>query len=208
MKHTDQDRTLALSGAVQACYLVDQVARRGVADSAPMETTLGSLFQLNPQNVPDIYGGVDSILPGLRQLRELLRAPSRRDAQLTRYVLSVLLLERKLSKRPDLLAEIRERLERSAEQVEYFSLLDGNVLASLADIYVNTVSTLKPQILINGEATYLSNPENVNRIRALLLAGIRSAVLWRQCGGSRFQILLGRRKLLEETERLIASRLH
>jgi high frequency lysogenization protein len=35
-------------------------------------------------------------------------------------------------------------------------------------------------------------------IRALLLAGIRSARLWRQLGGHRWQLVISRRKLLNE----------
>lgn len=206
--HTNEDRALALAGIVQACYLVDQVARRGIADSGPMEAILESLFQFDPDDVATTYGGIGHLLTGLRQLRDLLTSPTGKDAQLTRYVVTILNLERKLVKRTDMLSDIRARLGRTAEQVEHFSLLHGTVLASLADIYVSSVSTLRPRVIVNGEPGYLSNPDNVNRIRALLLAAIRSAVLWRQCGGSRFQILLGRKKLLAEAEHLISSCLH
>ena len=36
-----------------------------------------------------------------------------------------------------------------------------------------------------------------HKVRALLLAGIRAAVLWRQLGGSRAQIIFARKKMVE-----------
>ena len=39
--------------------------------------------------------------------------------------------------------------------------------------------------------------DNAAKIRALLLSGIRSARLWRQLGGHRWQLIFSRRKLLD-----------
>ena len=44
----------------------------------------------------------------------------------------------------------------------------------------------------------MNDPRRVEQIRALLLAGIRSARLWRQLGGHRWQLVISRRKLLKE----------
>ena len=46
--------------------------------------------------------------------------------------------------------------------------------------------------------SHLQVSSNAARIRALLLAGIRSARLWRQLGGSRWQMVFSRRRLLNE----------
>ncbi len=43
---------------------------------------------------------------------------------------------------------------------------------------------------------HLQQTDNAAKIRALLLAGIRSARLWRQLGGHRWQLIFSRRKLL------------
>ena len=59
--------------------------------------------------------------------------------------------------------------------------------------------------MVKGEPPHLQNPDNINKIRALLLAGIRSAMLWRQVGGLRRHIIFNRRKLLTITHRLLAS---
>ena len=41
----------------------------------------------------------------------------------------------------------------------------------------------------------LSNEDNAAAIRALLLAGVRSALFWRQLGGRRWQLLFFRNRL-------------
>jgi len=112
-------------------------------------------------------------------------------------------LERKLAKKPDMLKTIAQGIEKAREQARHFSSTHENVVANLADLYVNTISTLPPRIIVNGEHGYLSDPENANKVRALLLAAIRSAVLWRQCGGMRLQLLLNRRKIIEEAEKIL-----
>jgi high frequency lysogenization protein len=51
----------------------------------------------------------------------------------------------------------------------------------------------------------LENPDNQNLIRALLLAAIRAAVLWRQCGGRRLSLFLRRSALLEAASGLLEA---
>jgi high frequency lysogenization protein len=59
--------------------------------------------------------------------------------------------------------------------------------------------------MVNGDEQYLSRTETVNKIRALLLAGIRSALLWRQCGGARWKFLFYRKKLHDEAKFLLTQ---
>jgi high frequency lysogenization protein len=82
----------------------------------------------------------------------------------------------------------------------------SNIIASLAGIYSDTLSTLTPRIMVQGEQGYLSSPDNANKVRALLLAAVRSAVLWRQVGGRRWQLIFARNAILHETEKLLRSK--
>src|SRR3546814_5375159 len=54
--------------------------------------------------------------------------------------------------------------------------------------------------MVQGNPHYLGQADIVSEIRALLLAALRSAVLWRQMGGSLFDFLLGRRQMLAAIE--------
>lgn len=203
MSKTDHDRALALAGIFQATALVRDIAHTGQLDPKDFETCLASLFKLDAQSCEDVYEGVASLKTGLVLINEQLRNPS--DMAITRYVITLLTLERKLARRPELLQNIRTGIESIAAKLQYFPLTHETIIANLADLYSNTISTLSPRIIVNGEHAHLTNPENANRIRALLLAGLRSAVLWRQKGGSRWTLLLRRQALLREAQTMLAS---
>ncbi len=201
-----RDRTLALAGVFQAAALVRQVARTGEVDRADAETCLESLFVENPQTTEDVFGGVVPVRRGLQVLVEQLGGDGRgRDLELARYVISLLVLERKLAKSPALLDQIDRGLARIRDQRRHFELMHPTIIGALGQLYADTVSTLLPRIMVTGEARFLEDDDNAALIRALLLAGIRAAVLYRQVGGRRWQIVLQRgrieaaaRALLEE----------
>lgn len=203
MSKTLSDRTLALAGMFMAVSLVQQVARKGVADSQEMETVLKSLLVTDPEHAIDVYGDLKMIEPGLRALVLNLSQSNDQSVELLRYLVSLLHLEKRLARRKDLLNTIQQGLEQAEQQQEHFPLLHANVIARLADTYANTISTLSPRIMVQGEAGYLNQADNANKVRALLLAGIRSAVLWRQSGGSRWQFILKRKALIESARRLL-----
>ncbi len=197
------DRTLALAGMYQACHLVQQVARRGGAEPDALERMLSTLFITDPPDALSVYGTVQNLQEGLQLVMQQLQASP--DPELTRYLINVLHLERKLSRQPKLLQIIGEGIERARKQMEHYPLPHTNIIASLAETYTNTVSTLTPRIIVSGEQGHLSNPDNASTVRALLLAAMRSAVLWSQCGGRRWQILLKRRSFVEEATRLLRN---
>ena len=199
---TERDRCIALAGVFQAAGLASKVARHGMADSDAMESSLYSLFQVDSASVEDVYGGLPGITDGLRTLREQLIGEKARNIDITRYVISLMHLEKKLSKQPTMLQRLSDGINSATRQLEHYPLLHSNILAAMADLYSETISKLRPRIMIQGEPLHLQNTENINRIRALLLSGIRSAILWRQCGGNRFQILLGRKRLTETANAL------
>lgn len=203
-QHSITDRTLALAGIFQAATLVQEMADRGSTDSEAFQTSIRSIFNVNPPSTEAIFGGVADLRRGLKGLLEHLSGKQTpHKTQVVKYAIGVLYLERQLVKQPDMLQRIRVGIERARLQSEHFSITHSNVLASLAACYSETVSTLTPRIIVSGEQGHLSNPEVANAVRALLLAAIRSAVLWRQCGGNRIQLLFGRRKLLAEAQRLL-----
>ena len=204
MSHSITDRTLALAGVFQAASLVDQIANKGMANNAVIENSLETLFKFDAANVEAVYGGVIGVQHGLKVMCEQFSASrATRDVNITRYVVSLLVLEKKLSANQAMLAQLREQLEAIVNQLEFFSLGHDVLFTKLAEVYKNTISTLGPKIMVQGDHPYLSNEHNASKVRALLLAGIRSAVLWRQCGGNRWQILFGRKKLITECHRLL-----
>lgn len=205
MTKTDHDRALAFAGILQALQLVQSTAHGRPYDVEALHTSLNSVLSLNAASVEDIYGSARGVSSGLRILQTQLMSGNRKpDIELSRYLVTLLHLERKLGKRADLLGTIRSRVERVQAQVEHLGIGHADVIAGLAEAYTETVSTLRPRIMVNGDPKRLSEAEVANQIRALLLAAMRSAVLWRQCGGTRIGLLLGRAKLVEAARALLA----
>ncbi len=205
MSYSDQDRTFALAGIYQAASLVQQIARRGLADSEAMSSSIHSLFQIDASSVTEVFGGLQGITHGLRELYRQLSGEVRRDNELTGYLLSLIQLERKLSNQSDRLSRIQEGIQQTKARLIHFPELHSNILASLAEIYAKNISTLQPRIMVSGEPVYLQNPDNVYRIRSLLLAGIRAAMLWRQTGGRRRQVIFNRKRYTEQAKHLLNS---
>ncbi len=208
MAHDDQSRVTALAGIYQAVDCVMRIARTGSADTAAMETCIYSLFQIDAADTAAVYGPLGAVANGSRQLVAQLTGRPERDLELTRYVASVIRLERKLSAQPELLGCIGDGIAEAAELRKQHPLLHPEVLARFAYLYSETLSPLKPRILVRGTSNHLQNPDNQVRIRALLLAAIRSARLWRQLGGSRWQILFWNKHLLLQAHRYLDQASH
>lgn len=206
MNHSYEDRVLALAGVFQAACLTDQTAWHGREDETERDAALGSLFQFNPGDVGEVFGGVRNLRTGLEAIARVMGKEGRpEDMRLTQYVIGLLNHARRIRKDDNMAKTLREGLERAAQQKSHFETWDEHVLSSLADVYSNTIGKLEPRIMVRGEPARLQNPRNVKMIRALLLAGIRAAVLWEQTGGSRWQLLFQRRKLGETAKGLAAA---
>lgn len=204
--NTITNQTIALAGISQACLLVQQLANTGTADSSAVETSIKSILTIDSDSVIDIFGSLEQLKPGLLQLKEQLSARTIADPEQARYAASLVFLERQLSNRPEMLNKILLGIETAHAQSESFgSATHENVLAKLGDIYHNTISTLQPRIMVNGKEEFLAQPNTVNKIRALLLSGIRSTMLWRQCGGARWKFLFFRKKLQDEIAFLLSE---
>lgn len=203
MKHNKYDQTLALAGIFQAASLVKHIANTGNANSAQVEASIETLFRFDADSVEQVYGSVADIRHGIKVVHQHLNDKSSRDLEITKYVISLLILERKLSANTQMLDEVDNGLKKIEGKFDFFPLNHENTFAKLALLYKDSISTLGPKIIISGEQSHLSNETNANKVRSLLLAGIRSAVLWRQCGGSRWQFLFGKKSYIKECEKIL-----
>lgn len=204
MSYSIRDRVIALAALFQAAWLTDEMAYSGRADEDAMDATLGSLLRFDAEDVPEVFGGLRSLRPGLELLRRVLgNRGSESDLRLTRYLVSLIGHANKLLKDDELSDSLRRRLERSQQQKTHFETWEEPVIAGLADTYVSTIGTLEPRIMVKGDPELLQNPRVVDGVRALLLGGIRAGVLWRQTGGRRWQLLFSRRKLLDTADELL-----
>jgi high frequency lysogenization protein len=198
-----EQQVIALAGVAQAARLVDQVSKTGSYPIEFLEPSVNSVFVFDPDNAEDIFGGIPGVKLGLHNLSNLLADKNAREnIDLVRYVFSMIYLERKFVANPDMMAVVRSRLEHTSFRAEHFSNNVNELCHSISGIYQDTLSHEKFRIKVTGSAQHLQNTQNADVIRALLLAGIRAAFLWRQLGGHRWRLILQRKKLLQASQSL------
>ncbi len=206
------DQTLALAAMFQAARLTQQLAHDGRCEDAAFGTSVRSILKISASGTEEIYGGAAGVTLGLGILRDKLTGKTEaNDVEIARYVISLIHLANQLRQRESMQEEIRRGIETAESQMKFFEAGEESETAhpklveKLAELYAQTISTLSPRIIVNGEQGHLANPQVAAKVRAALLAGIRSAFLWRQLGGSRWQLLFGRRKITAEAERILKS---
>jgi len=196
-------RTMAFAAICQAAHLVQQVSRTGNCEDESLRQTLSGILVTDPESPQDVFGG-SNLKEGYKAIVEQLgHGSSPKNAELTRYVVSLIALERKLSGRRDVLNMLGERISQVKRQLHHFDLLDEQVLANLASIYSEHISPIGPRIQVAGTPVYLQQPLVQHKVRALLLAGIRATVLWRQVGGRRRHILFSRGKMVASARSML-----
>ena len=196
-------RTMAFAAICQAAHLVQQVSRTGTCEDESLRQTLSGILVTDPESPQDVFGEAN-LKEGYKAIVEQLgHGSSPKNAELTRYVVSLIALERKLSGRRDVLNMLGERISQVKRQLHHFDLLDEQVLANLASIYSEHISPIGPRIQVAGTPVYLQQPLVQHKVRALLLAGIRATVLWRQVGGRRRHILFSRGKMVASARSML-----
>lgn len=188
------DRILALAGMLQALAQVRRIADTGQADSQILTTALDSVFRIDAESPVAVYGDETAVRPGLRLLRDYF-GNQIQDTQLPRLALALLQLERRFS-RDEMAGRVHDGIVALAPEAARQGSAHPDVLAALGKLYADTVSDLRPRVMVQGNPHYLGQAAVVAEIRAVLLAALRSAVLWRQLGGSLWDFLLRRRAII------------
>ncbi len=201
-----EQQVVALAGVAQAARLVDQISKSGSYPMEFLQPSINSVFVFEPDSAVDIFGGISGVKLGLHNLSNLLADKNARENRdLVRYVFSLIYLERKFVSKPDMMAVVRSRLQHTSFRAEHFSSNVNELCHSISGIYQDTLSHEKFRIRVTGSAQHLQNSQNADIIRALLLAGIRAAFLWRQLGGNRWRLLFQRKKMLQASQNLSRS---
>jgi len=197
-------QTLALAGMIQAAKLVDQIAKTGMCNTKDLESCLRSLFVFDADSAEQVYGSTENVSTGLALINSILgKGETEGRQELLRYVMSLLHLNKHLSKNNEMMSTIHTRLKHAAFNLDSYEQNPQALITSVAGLYQDTLSSLKFRVQVTGNVQHLKTPANADKIRTLLLAGVRSAMLWRQLGGRRWQLLLNRRKILASTELLL-----
>lgn len=189
----NEERVLALAGLFQALALVRRLALEGQCDTSSLDASIGSVFKLDADSTAEVFGGISGVGLGLKTLIHQIDDKGR-DLAITQLAVAVLRLERRLASRKSVRDALRDGISTIARQVEHLGTTHTTVLGRLSELYAGTLSNLRPRVVVQGNPLYLTQPAQVERIRATLLAAVRAAVLWRQLGGNHWSLLLRRRQ--------------
>lgn len=205
MSYQKKERIIALAGLFQAAGMVHELARVKSVDQPGFTALIESLFVMEPENTLAVYSGDPANLQaGLTWLNRLAgRQADKQAGEVARYVLSLLAVERQLAKKPDMQQVIHSRLKHLSYKREHFSNDPDDIISNLSAIYQDTLSTLKFRIQVTGNMQHLSQKIISDKVRALLFAGVRSAMLWRQLGGSKWQLVFGRTDMQKYSDQLL-----
>ena len=210
MESNTENRTIALAALFQCVDGVSQIANTGQVDENLYQTCINSILTENANDAVDLYGSLDQLKVGFGSMMHQLGSSQMaadgtlKDMEATRYALGLLHLEKKLNKNAAAFQDVINGIKDTQKKLEFFDLMHENITASLASIYADTISQIGPKIMVKGEQSHLANPNNAAKIRALLLAGIRAALLWRQAGGSRWKLLFERNKLQKQASNYLS----
>ncbi|UTV98516.1 high frequency lysogenization protein HflD [Marinomonas rhizomae] len=206
MSSREKEQTIALTAIFQAAELVSILAKTGQVDNASLQPLLDSLLMVNAASTEDIYGGQWDCSTNLALGRKISRQAlgkerSSVNPDTLRYALSLIHLENKLAKTPEMLSTIGQKIAQiEQKKAHYESVLHENMLASISGMYQDTLSKLSFRIQVHGDSRFLQQPQVANQVRAILMSGIRAAMLWRQLGGKRWHLIFKRKALLNALE--------
>ena len=206
-----RSQAIALAGAAQCSLWVYELAQQGTYRENRVARAVEAILCTDPETAEAVFGGVSGVADGLRVLSAQMGGDtdSISPAELgvvTRHMGQLLRLAGKVHGNRRILAALAEGIRRAQRHRELGADASAAV-PGLAELYTQTISRLKPRVMVQGRPAYLQNNDFVATIRVLLLGGVRAGVLWRQCGGRLWQLILRRRQLAAEVRTLQRSSL-
>ena len=208
MTHSARDQILALAGVFQAAVLAQQLARRGYEDEAAFAACVRSVFITDAINTASVFGGEGGVELGLRTMSErLFTSGKHSDLEIARYVLALTQLGLKLRKDGRMARQISGEIDRlkAMTGLNNGGGLSNSVYTEMARVYQDTISSLKPRVIVQGEHGHLSDPLVIDKVRTILFAGVRAAFLWNQVGGKRWHLLFRRKQTLAGVNTILAG---
>ena len=195
-KQVLKNETISLGAIYQACNEIKKIAWQGEINNNIIEPLINSVYQTTSEEIEDVFISIKRLNSGLDFLRrQLVGDAFSRDGEVSRYFEAIGILVKNMNKKDDVLNKLRTELTKQSMPINEDNL-DQHALF-LSELYLSTISTVEPRIIVNGDNKYLTDKKNPAMIRSLLLCAIRSYILWQQSGGSKFRIFIFKKKIAE-----------
>lgn len=203
-----RSESIALAALFQCCTQINRIAHTGYCDEQAVSTVFRALLVTDPNTIDDIYK-ISELKTGFRELIEGFSAEGITDNsanELVKLAMQVISLTDRIVRNTSLYNRLSNEIDKLKDQIEKAcpNFLEGKTSVVLskenvekfAQLYQSLISPNFSKLLIFGEERFLSSTENQNRIRALLLAGIRAVVLWNQVGGKKLYLMFRRKEIV------------
>lgn len=193
---------LGLAALLQSLFQIKRLAHEGTWDETQVAPLVESLFHLDAVSAEEVYGGVHALGPGLALLGQQLQGRNV-DSLVARMAATILHLERKLIRHHKMMKLLATHIRDAERARDVFGAMHENIYERMSETYVDTLSKLSPRVMVQGQPEHLTRARIVVRIRTLLLAAVRGAVLWRQSGGNGFRLFWKRQAIIDQAQRLL-----
>ena len=191
-----KNETISLGAIYQACNEIKKIAWQGEVNNNIIEPLINSVYQTTSEEIEDVFISIKRLNSGLDFLRrQLVGDAFSRDGEVTMYFEAIGVLVKNMNRKDEVLNKLRTELTKQSLPINEDNL-DQHALF-LSELYLSTISTVEPRIIVNGDNKYLTDKKNAAMIRSLLLCAIRSFILWQQSGGSKFRIFIFKKKIAE-----------
>ena len=194
-----RNQTIALAAICQSALLVSEASRGKPLDKEAAKQLLSGVMVTSPDSVFDVYQNIQQLRYGSESmLKQMSGKTNNKDMELTRYIAGIMALSKKLMNSSKSQSFLSESIDQISRRLGHFDIVSDSVMRNFADGYSKAISPLGQKIQVMGDPNVLTQDIVQHRIRALLLAGVRAGVLWRQMGGKRRQFIFNRKQILQD----------
>ena len=201
-----EHQNIALCAVAQCAALVHELAIGKEIRQSQLASAINPLLILNPESVEQVYPNLESLTLGFSTLQSILGSNRvKQNSQIRRYITEILILRKSLSKNMIMQSVVRAGLSNlepirpsliDCMQTNQQEINEQNyTFEEISSLYRKTLSTLKHRIKVAGKVQFLKNEIVSNKIRGLLFAGVRSAVLWHQLNGRYWRLFIYNKRI-------------
>ena len=201
-----EHQNIALCAVAQCAALVHELALGKEIRQSQLASAINPLLILNPESVEHVYPNLESLTLGFSTLQSILGSNRlKQNSQIRRYITEILILRKTLSKNMIMQSVVRAGLSNlepirpsliDCMQTNQQEINEQNyTFEEISSLYRKTLSTLKHRIKVAGKVQFLKNEIVSNKIRGLLFAGVRSAVLWHQLDGRYWRLFIYNKRI-------------
>ena len=150
-----KNETISLGAIYQACNEIKKIAWQGEINNNIIEPLINSVYQTTSEEIEDVFISIKRLNSGLDFLRrQLVGDAFSRDGEVSRYFEAIGILVKNMNRKDEILNKLRTELTKQSLPINEDNL-DQHALF-LSELYLSTISTVEPRIIVNGDNKYLT----------------------------------------------------